>query len=79
MHMPELRPIDNQPHLRMAVHGCHHPGYSWALVDTGACFTMISEKVAEAHGIKIHPYTGKFQQADPNSSGELIGRCSFSL
>lgn len=40
---------------------------------------MVTERVAELHGIKIYPFKGSFQQADSTTMGEIIGRCAFTL
>ena len=50
-----------------------------ALVDSGACCTMITEKVAEVHRLKMAPFTATFTQADGLEGGRIIGKVDLTL
>jgi hypothetical protein len=44
------------------------------MVDSGACFTMITEKVAEVHGLQVRAYDSLFSGAAPGAPpSRLIG------
>ena len=50
------------------------PGRALVMVDSGACFTMVTEQVVERHAIKMQPYRNTFSQAAPGGpAGELVG------
>ena len=51
---------DNQPHIMVGVLGGAKAGRGLALVDSGACCTMITEGVAERHGLKMQPHSATF-------------------
>ena len=50
IHRQNLAEVDNQPYLEAIMLGGANPGKGTILVDSGACFTMVTELFAEKHG-----------------------------
>ena len=50
IHHQNLAEVDNQPYLEAIMLGSANPGKGTILVDSGACFTMVTELFAEKHG-----------------------------
>ena len=50
------------------------------MIDNGATFTMIMERVTSAHGLKMKKYNNNFHGAISGAPpGELIGIVDFAL
>ena len=55
--------LDNQPYLEAVLIGGANPGRGPVLIDSGAAFSMMTEKVAEVHRLKMQPYRDTFNTA----------------
>jgi organic hydroperoxide reductase OsmC/OhrA len=72
--------VDNQPYVEAVMLGGANPGRGTMLVDSGACFTMVTEHFVEKHGYQMKPYSSSFTQAAPNSPlGEVIGTIDMDV
>lgn len=50
------------------------------MVDSGACFTMVTEQMVERHALRMSSYRNTFSQAAPGAvPGELVGQVDFQL
>lgn len=77
-HVPSR--VDNQPYLDAVFHGGAMPGRGPVLVDTGAAFSMMSERVVEAHGLKMKPHSGTFRSASSQGPlGDIVGAVDVDL
>ena len=56
-------------------------GRDLVLVDSGACFTMVSEGFTERHGLKMTPFKDEFKGAiiEGNPPGQIVGKVSFKV
>ena len=63
LHQHQPSRLDNQPYLEGVLLGGANPGRGPVLVDSGAAFSMMTEKVAEVHGLKMQPYRDTFNTA----------------
>ena len=60
--------------------GGQNPGKGAILVDSGACFTMVTELFAERHGYIVKPFKSSFSQAAPGGPpGEIIGAINMEI
>ena len=48
----------NQPHVVVGVRGGRQPSTGAFMVDTGAGLTIVTEKFAEVHGLRIQSADG---------------------
>ena len=55
--------LDNQPYLDGVLLGGANPGRGPVLVDSGAAFSMMTERVAEVHGLVLKPFRDTFNTA----------------
>ena len=75
----KLAPLDNQPYLEVAILDVPVPGRALMLPDTGAAFTMVTEGFVRRHKIEMRPYHTTFTQADPTTSGKIVGKVDLML
>jgi hypothetical protein len=80
VHDCKLADVDNQPYLEAVMLGGANPGRGMVLVDSGACFTMVTELFVERHGYRMCPYNATFTQASAGGPmGDVIGVIDMQL
>lgn len=65
-------------HVKAAVLGGAAPGRGIVMIDSGAALSIITEKVCEVHGLKIHSSPSSYTTAD-GSSAKVLGMTDFGL
>jgi hypothetical protein len=80
IHAPALDATENQVYQAVGVLGGKVNGRGLVMVDSGACFSMVTEKVAEVHGLQMRAYSSRFVGAAPGAPpSELIGQVDLVL
>lgn len=72
--------LDNQSYLEAVVLSGPNLSRGHLLTDTGAAFSILTERVEENHGLKMKPLKDQFRSANSKALlGEIIGTLDVEL